>query len=376
MENKDNLLGVLRAIFKWKKYIIYTCVAVGIGALVTSLLVPVYYESTTVFYAASPDLADPSKLYGRANTNTDYYGVKEDIDRIMSIAKSNDLADFLINTFNLYEHYDIDTAHHKADYNIRLHLASLYNVKRTKEDAIELSIEDENKEMAAQMVNAARNRINEIGQHLIRESLKLTVETYKKSIKEGEAKLDTLSNQLRVLRDSFGVYNVETQSDILTGQVASAQNNLLSTSIKLEVLQSMNRASLKDSIILLQATKKAQEARVKALDDKLELFNKGLDRAGVLTEVQLEASEQMGKDRERFRQILSVYESKFPAIHVLEEGAIPNIKSRPKRMIICLVAVLLAFILSVVGVLIFDTYRDVNWKAMYRGEEYAVGSRQ
>ncbi len=368
MEQKDNLLGVLQTIFKWKKYIIYTCLAVGIGTVITTLLVPVYYKSTTVFYAASPDLADPVLLYGRSPVGMDYYGVKEDIDRIMSIAKSNELADYLISTFNLYEHYEIDTSHRLADYHIRLHLASLYDVERTKEDAIELSIEDEDRELAAQMVNAARRKINEIGQRLIRESLELMVVTYEKTIEEGEAKLDMLSNQLRVLRDSFGVYNVETQSDIIAGQVARAENNLLATSIKLEVLQSMNRPGLRDSIILLQASKKAQEATVKALEDKLELFNKGLDRAGVLTEVQLEASEQMGKDRERYRQTLSVYNSEFPAIHVLEEGAIPNIKSRPKRMLICAVAVILAFILSVVGILILDTYRDVNWGAMYRGE--------
>ena len=76
----------------------------------------------------------------------------------------------------------------------------------------------------------------------------------------------------------------------------------------------------------------------------------------------------MGKDRERYRQALSVYNSTFPAIHVLEEAPVPVIKSRPKRMIIVAVAVILAFILSVMGVLIFESYRDVNWKEVYEGK--------
>jgi tyrosine-protein kinase Etk/Wzc len=369
MENKDNLIGVLETIFKWKKYIVFTCLAVGIGAIVTVLLVPVYYQSTTVFYAASPDLADPSLMYGRGSESMRYYGVKEDIDRIMSIAKSSELANFLINEYDLYNHYDIDTSHELAEYYINVHLASLYDVERTKEDAIELSIEDEEKELAAQMANAARNKINEIGQRLIKQSLNLTVETYRNSLADSENKLDSLGTELRFIRDSFGVYNVETQSEAMAGLVSKTEAGIQKNNAKVSYYKNnISRKGSRDSVMALEARLASQEAELIIYKRNLDLFNQGFTQAEVLGEVQLEASEQLGKDRERYRQILSVYHSTFPAIHVLEEAPVPVIKSRPKRMLIVTVSVILAFILSTIAILVFDTYRDVNWKEVYEGK--------
>ena len=370
MENKDNLIDVLRTVFKWKKYIIYTCLAVGIGAIITVLLVPVYYQSTTVFYAASPDLADPSLMYGRGSESMRYYGVKEDIDRIMSIAKSSELANYLIDNYDLYNHYEIDTSHELAEYYIGLHLAGLYEVERTKEDAIELSIEDEDKHLAAEMANAARNKINEIGQRLIRESLNMTIETYRKSLADSENKLDSLGDELRFIRDTFGVYNVETQSEAMAGLVSKTEAGIKRNEAKIVYYKKdINQRRARDSVRSLEARLASQSAELILFKENLRLFNEGFTQAEVLGEVQLEASEQLGKDRERYRQILSVYNSTFPAIHVMEEAPIPIIKSRPKRMLIVTVSVILAFILSVIGVLIFDTYRDVNWMEVYEGKK-------
>ena len=161
-KNTDNLLGVLKTLFKWKKQIFLVCLIAGIGSVIISLLLPVYFQATTVFLAASPDQAKPELIFGSGTLEGEYYGNENDIDRILTIAESSELFDFLIDTFNLYQHYKIDSTANRAPYRVKKKLAKLYDVAKTKRDAIELSVEDQDKELAAAIANTARRKINEI----------------------------------------------------------------------------------------------------------------------------------------------------------------------------------------------------------------------
>ncbi|MEO1711796.1 MAG: hypothetical protein AAFU60_00475, partial [Bacteroidota bacterium] len=81
MENQNSLLGVIETLYKWRKQILITTLIAAVGSSVIVLLVPVYYKSTTIFYAASPDLAAPEPLFGKTNESMEYYGDDEDIAR-------------------------------------------------------------------------------------------------------------------------------------------------------------------------------------------------------------------------------------------------------------------------------------------------------
>ena len=94
MKDKDNLIGVLKTLFRWKKQLIILCGAVGIGSIIIVLLLPVYYKASTTFLAASPDQAKPELLFGEGNLKTEYYGNANDIDRLLTIANSNELVEF------------------------------------------------------------------------------------------------------------------------------------------------------------------------------------------------------------------------------------------------------------------------------------------
>jgi tyrosine-protein kinase Etk/Wzc len=80
------------------------------------------------------------------------------------------LADFLIDTFNLYEHYDIDPEGRQSALPRSGSFYELYEVTKTKRDAIELSVEDTDKALAAKIANAARDKIDATVQQLMKES--------------------------------------------------------------------------------------------------------------------------------------------------------------------------------------------------------------
>ena len=170
MNNNENLIGVIATIFKWRKPIIYLTLFAAVLSIGISLLLPNYYSSTTSFYAASTDLAKPEMIFGLTGKAMEYYGADADIDRLLTIAESNELKDYLVDSFNLLEHYDIDTSDIKSGFKVREVLDELYQVKKTKYDAIELTVEDKDRVFAANMVNAARDKINDFSTALIKES--------------------------------------------------------------------------------------------------------------------------------------------------------------------------------------------------------------
>ena len=63
----------------------------------------------------------------------------------------------------------------------------------------------------------------------------------------------------------------------------------------------------------------------------------------------------------------TICDGSFPTTLLLESGEVPVVKSRPKRALIVIAAVMIAFILAVLGILIFDNYKEVDWKEVTKG---------
>ena len=96
------------------------------------------------------------QLFGHSTHEMDFYGSSQDLDRLLTICHSNEIKDQLVRNFNLYQHYDIDSTGALANHKIRTKLDKLMTIIKTKYDAIDLSIEDKDKILAASMANAAR----------------------------------------------------------------------------------------------------------------------------------------------------------------------------------------------------------------------------
>ncbi|MCF8246521.1 MAG: hypothetical protein K9J37_15320 [Saprospiraceae bacterium] len=361
MENKDNLLGIITTIFKWKKIILLICGVTAVGAAIISLVLPVYYKSTTIFYAASPDLAVPEAIFGTSGTAPDYYGTENDIDRILSIANSGELTAFMVDSFDLYKRYDIDPKSLRGKYYVGLEFQGHFDVVKTKYDAIELSIEDRDQEMAAKMTNAARNYINMLAQRLIKESQAKTVHTFEENIKQKEADMKMMNDSMQHIRVRFGVYNTKAQSENLSELIATGEAKLNQSRARMSSLQNAGYRQ-RDTLTLLQANITGYEAQLLQLYVRLDTFNRGMAMMDYLVESQLQASEQIAEDKEHYKMSKAAYNSEFPAIFLLEPGDVPVIKERPKRAMMVVISTMIAFVFSVLGVLIFDTYRDVNWR--------------
>jgi uncharacterized protein involved in exopolysaccharide biosynthesis len=360
MEHKDNLLGVLTTLFKWKKQILYVCLIAGVGTVVISLFMDNYYTSFTSFYAASPDQALPEPV-GIEAGERDYYGESEDIDRVLTVAESNEVANYLINKYNLYEHYDIDTTHRLAPFHVAKAFRKHYNVKKTKYDAIEISMEDKDPKLAAQMVNDARWKVDQIAQELIKGNQRIKIETYKKAISDKLQELRSLGDSMQIIRKQYGVYNTLTQSEGLARQISQAESKRARERARRDILVN-KRGINRDTIAMIDAMVSGMDQQIITLNGMLDQFNNGVGQVELLEQIHEEASEQLSLDKERLKQLESINSSHINTIFLVEKGEVPIYKSRPVRSLICIAAVFIAFILSVIVILILDVYKDVNWR--------------
>ncbi|NUN98981.1 MAG: hypothetical protein HUU01_00035 [Saprospiraceae bacterium] len=364
MEKKDNLLGVLQTLFKWRKPIFYTCLAAGVGTAIISLLLPTYYKATTIFLAASPDQAKPELMFGEGELEAEFYGNENDIDRIFTIAESSELADYLIDTFDLYTHYDIDPNGAKAPYKVREAFFDLYEVTKTKRDAIELTIEDTDKVLAAKIANAARDRIDAIVQKLMKEAHSKTINAYKSSIIQKQQQLLVISDSLNHLRSAYGVYNADAQIESIMAQLYGTQAMLVRDKGKLEVLEKAPGIR-RDTITFMRAKVTGMEAEVKSLEEKVKNINDGMPKISIWEKQYWDANTALGNNRVRLKQFEAAFESDIPSIILVEKAHEPLIKSRPKRSLIVIAAVVIAFFFSIAGVLLIDAYQGTNWRQVF-----------
>ena len=121
---------------------------------------------------------------------------------------------YIIDKFNLAAHYDIDTSSAKGKAKLAAKFSKLYETKKTKYDALQLSIEDVDPVMARDLVKATRERIDEVARNIIRNSQFLTLESYKNGIRSQEKVLSITGDSLTKLKDKYQIYllkKIQTQ---------------------------------------------------------------------------------------------------------------------------------------------------------------------
>ncbi len=367
MSQRDSLLGIFSVIYRWKKWIINICLLALVGSIIATLLLKNYYESSTVFYPVNPRVSNPEMIFGTAGEVMDYFGGDQDLDRILELASGGELVDFMIQRFRLHEHYDIDSTSQKGRFFVREAFRSHYKAEKNKNDAVVITVEDTDPELAATMANEARLFIDRTAQRFIKESQAKILATFDLGIKRKMSELKIITDSLSRLQYQYNIYNPGTQGERLGYSLSIAESEITRSRAKLEILQN-NPLVPQDTVEFIKANLRAYERERESLvartttGDKLNLqkYNEASPTITVLSDLHFQARKQLSYDLERYNQILSTYNSKISLIHTVETAKVPYIKSRPKRSMLVVISVIGALLFSVIGALLFEAYKDME----------------
>ena len=365
---KDSLLPVIGTFYPWRRHIVYITVGAFVLSALLSLLLKNYYQGKTVFYAASQDLFKPEKVFGGGSQEMYYYGSGEDIDRILTVGNSHSVVDFLIDSFDLWTVYDIKPGTSKAKYKMRKAFRENYKIMLTKQDALELTVEDKDPERAAAMANVATKFIDYQVKSIIKNSQIALASSYQKSINSKEKLMQSNLDTLIHYREKSGIYDPGGQTEILASRVTEVTNAVEREKAALESMKKSKRTKIQDSIEIVQARIVGYERELAILngDDpnsnySLKNFNQNKGKVELLESRYFRSYEQIGYDLEKLKLYNAAIDIDVPALHVIENAEVPLYKSRPKRSILVIACTLAAFLFSLAAVLAVESYRHFDW---------------
>lgn len=364
MNQDESLLDVLAVLYKWRKSIIIATLIAMIGAAAISLTLPNYYQAHTYFYAASPDLAQPNPVGNSSASKQKIFGNNADLDRLFSIARSNEVLEFLIEKFDLLAHYEIDPQNPKARHKLQLKLDKLYKTQKTKYDAIDLAIEDKDPIFAAQMANAARDKTAEMAEQLVKKSQKKLIDNYDKSLIDKQLEYQRLSDSLSRLRKQYDIFSTDTQGEALGSSLVEVRGDHLKNEAMYDFLKTANVPA--DSVSKAKSKVLASSKQLRELEKNVENFSVGYPMVKSLERTIKDFSVIMNYDREKLVQLQSVYGTNISSVHVIEAAVPPVIKSRPKRSILVLGIGFLSFVLMSLFLLIKQQMESKGWREHFR----------
>lgn len=361
MNQQYNLFSILSTLNKWRKPIIYSTIAIALLSAIVLLLLPNYFQANTTFYAASTDAAQPAPVgYGNGEKKN-IYGGDADVDRLFSIAQSNEVYNYLIDNFKLYEHYDINPDGNKAQAKIRKKLSKLYTTQKSEFGGINLMVEDIDPALAKDMANSARNKINDISQQIVKDMQLKSITSFNNSIAAKQQKSTVLNDSLTRQKAKYDIYDTEAQSEAYAGLLTANESELEAYKTKLDIYKNSKLRTAWDSVRKYRVLHTSTEKQVSKLRDKIKLFNSGAVTVNKLSQELNRLNDQLSLDKERLLQLEAAHSARFDALLVVEEATIPIEKSRPKRSILLILFTLLGFILSVLIAFLIENYRKIDW---------------
>lgn len=192
---KLDAIRLLKFIVKWKKQLIY----IGIGSLLISFVFTLpaimkpMFKAQTVIYPV----------------NIQAYSKETATEQMVQLLNSEDVRMKLVNAFDLYTHYDIDSTGNYPRFEMMKRLEENISVSKTEFESIEISISDENPKTAAAMCDSILAFVDDKAISLVRKRALEVLTIIKRQMDEKKLEVDSLENEIKKIRTNYGITDFE-----------------------------------------------------------------------------------------------------------------------------------------------------------------------
>ena len=196
MPEENQMVDLLKYLYGKRKQILLWTGTAALLSVVFSLLMPNYYKAATTFYASAQSLSNPESIFGSQDGQMYFFGGDSDTDRLLAIGKSREVSEFIIEKYNLVDHYEVDTSTLRGKERLMLKFSNRLEILKNKFDAIELSFEDTDRTLVDDVANDCREKINEIARRVVRENQVRMIEVCQENIYKNQSKLATVEDSI------------------------------------------------------------------------------------------------------------------------------------------------------------------------------------
>jgi len=310
MDKEFNLVAAVRIILKWKTPILILVIVSGIVAGLFSVFVmDEYFLSSSTFYPTNQNINDRSQIFNtQSGAGVEYFGNKSDVNRVLTIANSEPLMNYIIDSFKLVSHYKIDTTAKYWKTKVKKKFDKNYEAIKTEHDAVQVSIFDTDPKLAAAMTNAVVDKVDYLNQYFI-------------------------STSRQKLYDQLATQIVDQQKNV-NAYVDSL--SALATTYKIKV-------SSASGTVVVEGNDVRAVQQYKALLSMVENAERELNN-------RINIKEQMQVALKTSGSSLYIVESAEPA----------DRREKPVRSLVVIITMLLTGFISVIGVLLIEQIKDLK----------------
>lgn len=367
MINRFNLIHFVNSLIKWKKPISIVCLIAIIGSSIIAFSIDKTYESVSTIYPSNPALTDKSYLFetGNGNMTVELYGSKEDVDRIMSIAKSGQVLVHIINKYSLYRHYEVDTTKEYYLTSAMKKLKSNIKVVKTEFRGIEIKVRDKNPGLAAEIANEIVKRVDVLAQEMILSNRNKMLDMFQGALHESKNNLDQLTDSLTTMKKGLSGYilmNITEKGGLLMEDITRTKASLNELTAQLDALkEKYNNSDAR--IFSITAQIKGLKTRLSSLiidTDKnkinLEEYSEAKERLKILQLRQEFAIEEYKKHL-KINDYYDLSANQNVSFIYVMEKAYPAEKAVPMKLLIIGGSFLITLFMSIVTATIIDTFK-------------------
>ncbi len=329
-----NLIAFL---YKWRKPLLILPLAAGVLAAVFSspTFIAPRYQSTVIVFPSTTNSVSKAILpqTGYADEDILEFGAEEEAEQLLQILNSDEIRDTMVERYNLMEHYDIDPESPYKFTELRETFSDNVEFRRTEFMSVEISVLDEDPQMAADIANDISKLLDRVKHRIQRERAYIGLQIVQGSYDQIKQESKTLEEGLKALRQK-GVHDYESQAAVYSEQLATAI-----------------------------VERGANHSSTRALEYKLDTLAKyGGRYVDMRDELQLLKEEEI-KIKTKLDQAKVDYNQNLPATFKVNEAYPAEKKTYPVRSLLVLITMMGTFVGTLVLILALTAYKDARSKA-------------
>ena len=194
-----NSLELFRLLYQWRKHLIAVAlISLAASAIFSSpTFIPPRFKSYAIVY--------PSNLIA--------YSTESATEQMLQIAQSSEIRDRVINTFDLYKHYDIDTA---TNDHFRTEVIRQYEenvtIKQTEYESMEITVFDTDPLIASRMVDSIIHYFDVKAREMQAEKSAEVLVIAREQLDKKQAEIDSLEARVKEFRMNYNLLDYKAQS--------------------------------------------------------------------------------------------------------------------------------------------------------------------
>lgn len=361
-----SLAAFFATLVQWRKLILRNFIILTVVSLIIALLLPKWYTSRTTLLP--PETESGSSLSAFSVMADLPFNLKNLIgggtsasELYLGILRSRNLREAIIKKLELMKLWETE---YMADA-LRT-LDDVTELDQTEEGLIVIATTAQSQELAQKMAQAYIDELDRVNRNIRFSTAQQTRAFIEKRFQQAEQDMQRTVGALRDFQKEHGVISLEEQTKASIKAAAELRAQMVVKEVEYDVLRKQFSESheqirlLKSSLEALGQQLQRVEAGTNGTNEVLipfsDLPDLGMKYVFLLrdTEVQRAIYKLLAQQYEeaRIREMRDT-----PTVQVLDVPALPERKSKPKRLYYVLAGMLLSFLVSG-GVIFFNNYLD------------------